>query len=506
MDNVVIDDLLREASEMNASDLYLAAGATPCINVEGKYEPMRIANGQRLSPGKVAALSREVMSERQWDEFQESLEMNLAYMARGIGRYRINVFWQRGSVAMVCRRVSMTIPTLRSLGLPPVLRNIALEERGILLVTGSTGSGKSTTLASMLDYRNHIRTGHIVTIEDPVEFIYQHRRSVITQREVGIDTKSFHEALKNTLRQAPSVICIGEMRDAQTVQFAMHAAETGHLVFATLHSTNTTLAIERVLHFYPGEMKEQVANQLALNLKAIISQRLVVKKGGGRAAAIEIMLNTPRIGDLVKKGFLSEIREAIKAENQEGNIDFDKALYRLHKQGKITMEDALQAAESANDLQLKFKGIGIAPNSSWTDMRDPWDSIPGDFELPAGSALAEKMKDRAADGVYTNEGLAPLEGRESTNIYEGKGENARPRPLPPQPPRVIPSRPPGAPPPPRRPMAPPPRGANPPGAPPRYPQQGPAPRPPQGPPPTAKRPAGPPPASDFDMPPEGEDK
>lgn len=397
-----IDQLLREVAQVQASDLYLAAGAVPCMSIEGAYFPVKAAGNQRTTPEEMNEYARQIMNEKQWRLFEEDMEANLAYMAEDCGRFRINAFWQRGSIALVCRRVVMKIPTLRSLGLPPILRDIALADRGIVLVTGSTGSGKSTTLASMIDYRNHIRTGHIATIEDPVEFVYRHRRSIVTQRELGIDTLSFHEALKNTLRQAPQVICIGEMRDAETVQFAMHAAETGHLVLATLHSTNSILALERILNFYPGHMKDQIIAQIAMNLKAIICQRLVSRVGGGRAAAVEVLVNTPRIFDLISKGQLSNIKESLAAENQEGIQNFDKALYWLCRRGSITHEDALQAAESANDLQLKFRGIGIAPGSSWENHADPWLGIRGDYE-PPGSSVFVRVRDNAASGGYTNE-------------------------------------------------------------------------------------------------------
>lgn len=403
-----LDDLLREVAEARGSDLYLAAGAVPCMNCEGVYRPLVGAQGKRLTTDQAAEFARQALTERQWKDFEDKLEANLAYMSQHTGRFRVNLFWQRGSIAMVCRRVIMDIPTMRSLGLPPVLRGVALSDRGIVLVTGSTGSGKSTTLASMIDYRNHLRSGHIVTIEDPVEFVYRHRRSIVTQREVGIDTLSFHEALKNTLRQAPQVICIGEMRDAETVQFAMHAAETGHLVFATLHSTNAVLALERILHFYPGEMKEQILMQLSLNLSAVICQRLVQKIGGGRVAAHEIMLNTPRFQDLIGKGEMGNIRQSLGQENQDGFTHFDRSLYRLHKMGKVTMEDALKAAESANDLQLKFRGIGVTQGSSWTDFSDPWAGVTGDYDPPTHLPGGTVMRDPSATGHYSNESAPPL--------------------------------------------------------------------------------------------------
>jgi pilus retraction protein PilT len=397
-----LDEVLVEATQSGATDVFLAAGAVPCLQVDGVYMPLKLSRGHRLPNDLAIRLAREAMNERQWTEFEKTMEANLAYMTDTAGRYRLNVFFQRGTVAMVCRRVVTDIPTMRQLGLPPVLRQVALADRGIVLVTGSTGSGKSTTLASLIDYRNHLRTGHIVTIEDPVEFVYRHHRSIVTQREVGIDTLSFHEALKNTLRQAPQVICIGELRDAETVQFAMHASETGHLVFATLHSTNASLALERILHFYPGELKEQLLIQLALNLKAILSQRLIPRARGGRVAAVEILINTPRIQDLITKGEMGGLRMALAAENSDGNLSFDKSIYRLHRRGLITMEDALQAAESANDLQIKFRGIGITPGSSWEDLADPWARIASDYEPPDPTG-----PQKTTGGSYTNEG-APM--------------------------------------------------------------------------------------------------
>lgn len=482
-------DILREASEAGAADVFLVAGAIACMNKEGVYTPLNVAQNQRTSPEMMTKFAREACTEKQWKEFEEKLEMNLAFMHPETGRFRVNIFWQRGSVAMVCRRVIMNIPTMRSLGLPLVLREVSLADRGIVLVTGATGSGKSTSLASMLDYRNHLRSGHIVTIEDPVEFVYRHRRSIVTQREVGIDTLSFHEALKNTLRQAPQVICIGEMRDAETVQFAMHASETGHLVFATLHSTNATLAIERILHFYPGELKEQVLLQLSLNIKAIISQRLLPKVGGGRCAAHEVLITTPRVVDLMARGDMGALRQTMGLENQEGLQTFDRALYRLVKQGKVTQEEALQAAESPNDLSLKLRGIGLS--EGWADIADPWQSVGGDYDPPLG-AMYSKLSDPSGTGGYSNETALPLPST-VPNVRMGAPivPTARPpmppgppRPpmppgtMPPGPPQMRPPGPPGAPPPPRPPqgppgappMAPPPGGAQ---MPPRMPTQAP---------------------------------
>ena len=475
-----INDILREVAEKQASDLYLVTGAVPCISVQGHYLPVEVFGGRRLSPDDMSVYARQMMSDKQWKEFEETMEMNLAYMAGPAGRFRVNVYVQRGSIGMVCRRVVMDIPTMRSLGLPPELRDVALADRGIVLVTGATGSGKSTSLASMIDYRAHIRSGHIITIEDPVEFVYRHRRSIVTQREVGIDTQSFHAALKNTLRQAPQVICIGEMRDAETVQFAMHASETGHLVFGTLHATNTTLALDRILHFYPGELKEQIQEQLAVNLNCILSQRLVPCTRGGRIAAHEVLLGTPRVRDLVVRGDLGEIRVALSGENPYGLQSFDKSLYKLHRRGMITYEDALQNAESANDLAIKFKGIGLDLGGSWEDTGDPWEFIEDDYIPPSTSLFATKLHDPNAMGSYNNAAAAPLATTEKL-IPLAAVTPGYPAPLPPSGGQFRPSPPPTTQP--RPPMAPRPAMAP-------HPLSSPTPRPISGnPPPMSRTPA-----------------
>lgn len=396
-------DLLRETVELDASDLYVAAGAVPSVNKDGRLRRLKAAGEQRADAAFAEACARRIMSEAQWRAFLETKEANLAFMEPAVGRFRVNIFYQRGSIAMVFRRVRMEIPTLRQLGLPPVLRDISLQDRGIVLVTGATGSGKSTTMAAMINYRNQLRRGHIVTIEDPIEFLYRHGRSIVTQRELGIDTFSFHEAMKNSLRQAPQVIVLGELRDAETVQFALHAAETGHLVFATLHSTNTTITIERILNFFPAEMSGQLLHLLAMNLQAIITQRLVPRADGGRAAACEILINTPTISALVKKGHFGEIREALSGDSPDGMTSMDKSLYKMVMRGIIPQEEALGAAESANDLAIKLRGIGIPPGSDWEDLSDPWAQIPGDYDLP-GSESARRF---AADLRDENGAAAP---------------------------------------------------------------------------------------------------
>ncbi len=404
-----LDTILREVDDCQASDLYLIAGAVPCMNCDGVYRAPEACHGKRLTPLVLEDFARSMMTEEQWAELLRGREMNLAFMSDGVGRFRVNILFQRGSIGMVMRRVVMEIPTLKELNLPPVLRDAALADRGIVLVTGATGSGKSTTMASMVDYRNQIMSGHIVTIEDPIEFVYRHRKSIVTQRELGMDTVSFKEALRNSLRQAPSVISIGELRDAETVQFALHAAETGHLVFATLHSTNASLTLERILHFFPGDMERQVVMQMSLNMKCVVSQRLIPRAGGGRAVACEVLINTPRCQDLISKWDLAGIREYIRAENNEGIQDFDRELYKLHKRGLVSLEDALNTAESPSELAMKMKGVGIKPGSSWEDVSDPWSEIPDPYATPE-SLRGHYFKDGQNVSPYTNEGAISGEG------------------------------------------------------------------------------------------------
>jgi twitching motility protein PilU len=520
--------LLKEMVDQDGSDLYIAVGAVPAINKDGRLQPLAAAGGKRLEPEMAESFAREVMTPKQYKEFEETHEANLALMREDIGRFRVNVFLQRGTVAMVFRRVKMEIPTMRMLGLPVVLRDVALQDRGIVLITGATGSGKSTTMASMIDYRNHCRSGHIVTIEDPVEFLYRHNKSIVTQREVGIDTFSFHEALKNTLRQAPQVICIGELRDAETVKFALHAAETGHLVFATLHSTNSTITLERIANFYPPEQRDSLMHNLALNIKAIISQRLVPRIGGGRCAAIEVLIATPRISDLILKFELHEIRRMLGADNQDGLQSMDKALYKLVRNGVVSVDDAMGAAESPNDLHLKLRGIGIEAGSTWEELEDPWQLIAGDYDLPAGAEgrfAVEEGGGIGTSGVHPAPSFPPpppspriaaAESYPASTPVPAATPMALPPPppmmpppmqaAPPPPPPMAPPPPPmGAPPPPRPAMAPPPPppmrppapppGGMPPVSPPQRPGMAPPPPPPrvgQLPPPPAAMPAAPP--------------
>jgi twitching motility protein PilU len=364
-----IDALLARILDLDASDLYLTVGSPPVFRVEGVATP---ADETALTPHDTAAIAEAVMTDpRQREEFARLKEMNLALSLAGRGRFRCNIFQQRSSIGLVIRQIKLNVPTIEDLGLPEVLEEIALTKRGLVLVTGATGSGKSTTLAAMIDSRNRTTPGHIVTIEDPIEFMHRHKKSIITQREVGFDTLSFHEALRNTLRQAPDVILIGEVRDDVTMGAAITFAETGHLCLATLHSNNANQTIERIINFFPAERHAEIHLQLSLNLRAIISQRLIPGKDGRRVAALEIMLDTPRVKDLVKKGEVDTLKEALEQGTNEGCQTFDEALFRLACEGRIDNEQALVNADSANNLRLRLRneelsrGNGVAEAPSF---------------------------------------------------------------------------------------------------------------------------------------------
>ena len=349
---MTLDELLAELARRGGSDLYLTAESAPLARVNGETVPL----GQRLAGTEVAAIIRAALLPDELAMFERVRELNVARFVEGAGRFRLNVFRQRGELGIVARRIPVELPTAAQLGLPPSLLSLVMEKRGLLLVTGATGSGKSTTLAALLDHRNEQTRGHILTIEDPIEFVHPHKGCVITQREVGVDTDSFAAALKSALRQAPDVILIGEIRDLETVEAAVHFAETGHLVLGTLHANNANQAVERVMNFFPHEAHAQLYAQLALNLRGIVSQRLVPRMdGGGRVAAIEIMINTPRIADLVAKGEIDELKGAIEQNVLDGSQSFDQALYILYRSGGITLDEALKQADSANNLRLKIR-------------------------------------------------------------------------------------------------------------------------------------------------------
>ncbi len=346
------DSYLTILAKKGGSDLYLSTGAPPCAKFHGK---LTLVDKRPMEPGEVKAIALNIMDEEQRGQFDRDLEMNLAYSLPGIGRFRVNIFRQRNEVSIVARNIVTEIPSAESLGLPDILKNTIMEKRGLVLFVGGTGSGKSTSLAALIDYRNTNSGGHIITIEDPVEFVHRHKKSIINQREVGVDTRSFHAALKNTLRQAPDVILIGEIRDRETMEHALAFAETGHLCISTLHANNANQALDRVINFFPEERHPQLLTDLSLNLKAFISQRLIPTVDGKRAAAIEVLLGTPTIRELILRGDIDGIKEIMKKSENIGMQTFDTALFRLYEQGRITIEEALKNADSANDLRLRIK-------------------------------------------------------------------------------------------------------------------------------------------------------
>ena len=345
--------LLKVMVERDASDLFVTAGARPTIKVDGTLKPL---TKDTLKPSQARALVYSTMNDKQLAEFEGSHECNFAISAPGLGRFRVSAFFQRNSAGMVLRKINNHIPSLEELNLPPILRDLAMTKRGLILFVGGTSTGKSTSLASMIDYRNTNHRGHIITIEDPIEYIHEHKQSIITQREVGIDTESFDTALKNTLRQAPDVILMGEIRTRETMQHGIVSAEAGHLTLATLHAHNANQALDRVISFFPAEHHDQLWMDLSLNLKAIIAQQLLpTKDGKGRRAAIEVLINTPLIQDLIRKGEVHEIKEIVKKSTNLGMQTFDQALFALYKDGEITYDVALAHADSPNDLRLMIK-------------------------------------------------------------------------------------------------------------------------------------------------------
>ncbi len=348
-----IERLLQVMSEKQASDLFITAGVPPSIKVHGKIVPVTTTP---LSPEKSRETVLSTMNEKQRQEFVAKKELNFAISARGVGRFRVSAFYQRNLVGMVLRRIETKIPTVDDLGLPEVIKDLAMTKRGLVMFVGATGTGKSTSLASMIGHRNRNSKGHIISIEDPIEFVHQHQGCVITQREVGIDTESFDVALKNTLRQAPDVILIGEVRTRETMDNAIAFAETGHLCLCTLHANNANQALDRIIHFFPADRHGQLWMDLSLNLKAIIAQQLIpTPDGNGRRACLEILINTPLAQDIIRKGEVHELKELMKKSTELGMQTFDQALYDLYDAGEITYEDALSHADSANDLRLLIK-------------------------------------------------------------------------------------------------------------------------------------------------------
>jgi twitching motility protein PilU len=348
-----VHELLKGMIAKKASDLFITAGFPPAFKMDGKMTPV---SNQSLTPQHTAELARAVMNDKQAAEFERTKECNFAINPAGIGRFRVNAFMQQQRVGLVLRTITATIPRFEDLGIPDQLKDVAMTKRGLVIVVGATGSGKSTTLAAMLGYRNENSQGHIITIEDPIEYVHEHKGCVVTQREVGVDTDSWEAALKNTLRQAPDVILIGEVRERETMEHAIAFAETGHLCMCTLHANSANQALDRIINFFPEERRAQLLMDLSLNLKAMVSQRLIPKKDvKGRAAAVEIMLNSPLISDLIFKGEVHEIKQVMQKSKELGMQTFDMALFDLYEMGQISYEDALRNADSMNELRLKIK-------------------------------------------------------------------------------------------------------------------------------------------------------
>jgi twitching motility protein PilU len=348
-----VHELLRAMVAKKGSDLFITAGFPPAIKIDGKITPVSQSS---LSPVHTSEIARSIMTEKQTAEFEATKECNFAIAPASIGRFRVNAFVQQGRIGLVLRTITTAIPKMEDLNLPPILKDVVMTKRGLVILVGGTGSGKSTTLAAMIGYRNENTYGHIITIEDPVEYVHDHKNCVVTQREIGVDTDNWFAALKNSLRQAPDVIVIGEIRDRETMDYAIAFAETGHLCMSTLHASSTNQALDRIINFFPEERRHQLLMDLSLNLKAFVSQRLIPKKeGNGRVAAIEILLNSPLVQDLIFKGEVNEIKEIMKRSREIGMQTFDQALFDLYEGDFISYEDALRNADSLNDLRLNIK-------------------------------------------------------------------------------------------------------------------------------------------------------
>ncbi|MTW22419.1 PilT/PilU family type 4a pilus ATPase [Allochromatium palmeri] len=358
-----LEQLLGALAEKKGSDLFITAGWPPTIKIDGTLYP---AAKQPLTAEQSRGMVYEIMNERQRAEFDDTKECQFALDRAPLGRFRVSAFVQRDAVGMVLRRIENRIPTLEELKLPSVLRDLGMTKRGLVIFVGATGTGKSTSLAALIGYRNHHSSGHIITVEDPIEYVHEHDGCIITQREVGVDTESFEVALRNTLRQAPDVILIGEIRTRQTMEYAITFAETGHLVLATLHANNANQAMDRVINFFPEESRNQMLMDLSLNLRGIVAQQLAPRKSGqGRRAVIEILLNTPLAADLIRQGEVHKLKDLMKRSGEQGMITFDQALFNLYQEGEISYEDALKYADSANEVRLMIKlQSGVAPSAT----------------------------------------------------------------------------------------------------------------------------------------------
>ncbi len=396
-------DYLKYFAERDGSDLYLTTGAPPSAKFYGKLTPI---DKEPMAPGRVEQIAHSLMSEDQREEFKHRPEMNLAISESGVGRFRVNIFKQRNQASMVIRAIKTEIPHYKDLGLPEILPKLIMQKRGLVLFVGGTGSGKSTSLAALIDYRNSNSAGHIITIEDPVEFVHSHKMSIVNQREVGSDTNSYEDALENTLRQAPDVILIGEIRSAEQMEQALAFAETGHLCISTLHANNANQALDRIINFFPEERHKQLFLDLSLNMRGIISQRLMQTTDNKRAAAIEILLGTPRVCDLIKQGKVDEIKEVMMKSEAQGMQTFDTALYTLYKQKKISLDEALKNADSKNNLRLR---ISLEEGGQSTVEPEPTVT---DNDTPTGKTAASSEVQEKPKPALSSLSLEPIQAEE----------------------------------------------------------------------------------------------
>jgi len=394
-----IDNYLNILSKKDGSDLYLSTGAPPCAKFQGTLKPL---SDTALQPGEIEVIANEIMDAEQREAFSHDLEMNLAVAVPRVGRFRINIFKQRNEVSLVARNINTEIPQFDNLGLPEVLKDVIMTKRGLVLFVGGTGSGKSTSLAALIDHRNTNSGGHIITIEDPVEYVHKHKKSIINQREVGVDTRTFRAALKNTLRQAPDVILIGEIRDRETMEHALEFAETGHLAISTLHANNANQALERIINMFPEERRPQLLLGLSQNIRAIVSQRLVPTIEGKRCAAVEVLLGTKTIQGLILKARLEDIKEIMEKSENLGMQTFDAALFKLFQAGKISLEEALGNADSPNNLRLRIKlaNEGKAPKAKNTDAEPAEESGSSFGELTLEAIEVPKQEEQEQNNGF----------------------------------------------------------------------------------------------------------
>lgn len=380
-----INNFLRILEQKDGSDLYLSTGAPPCAKFQGKLTPL---SEEKMMPGQVKEIAYSLMDQEQQEEFEHELEMNLAVSIPQVGRFRVNIFRQRNEISIVARNIKTEIPRFEDLKLPDVLKDLVMQKRGLILFVGGTGSGKSTSLAALIDHRNSNSGGHIITIEDPIEYVHRHKKSLVNQREIGVDTRNWEAALKNTLRQAPDVILIGEIRDRETMEHALAFAETGHLAISTLHANNANQALDRIINFFPEERRPQLLMDLSMNLRGFVSQRLIPTQDGKRCAAVEVLLGSPTVQELILRGEFESIKEIMEKSEGIGMQTFDTALFYLHQQGRISLDEALKNADSANNLRLRIK---------LADSND--EEKPGTMTTKSGLVLElENDKDDDLDG------------------------------------------------------------------------------------------------------------